>query len=134
MVNIKENAYKDIYDDHFSFNLFCLIENGFDHGDHYCKELIIKNLSYFLIERIKILCDYIVKGVYKKSFDKKCMLLSSILTFLDVEKQKYSEVRTQLLNIIESCSIYDYLSNIQTNAKQINHELVAELLKELKHD
>ena len=62
------------------------------------------------------------------------MLLSSILTFLDVEKQKYSEVRTQLLNIIESCSIYDYLSNIQTNAKQINHELVAELLKELKHD
>ena len=134
LVNIKENAYKDIYDDHFSFNLFCLIENGFDHGDHYCKELIIKNFSYFLIERIKILCDYAVKGVYKKSFDKKCMLLSSILTFLDVEKQKYSEVRTQLLNIIESCSIYDYLSNIQTNAKQINHELVAELLKELKHD
>ena len=134
LVNIKEYAYRNINEHHCSYNIFCLIENGFYSGDDYCKELIIKNFTYFIIERIKILYQPIINGQFKLVFNKKIRLLLSIILFLENEKQKYCELLTNLINLFQNTSLEEYLINIQTNAKQIDQEVLAEFMSKLKNN
>ena len=132
LVTIKEFAYKSINDNHTGYNLFCLLENGFYNSDNYCKDLIIKNFTYFVSERMKILYQYIINGKFIKSFERKCKFLLSIISFLEDEKEEYSEVLSNLINLLQSSSLDECLLNIQTNAKGINQDIIAELISKLK--
>ena len=134
LMNIKEYTYKNINEHHSSYNLFCLMENGFYSGDNLCKELIIKNFTYFIIERIKMLCQLVINGKYKKAFEQKCKLLLSIILYIENGKQQYSEIYSNLINLLQCLSLEECLINIQANAQEINHDVVAELISKLKNN
>ena len=90
LTNIIENAYNNITDESMSNHLYYLLDNGFLFSDSNCKEIIINNFTSFLIERIKILCEYVIKDQNISRFNKTCQLLSYFIVFLEIEPEKYA--------------------------------------------
>ena len=97
MTNIIENAYNNITDESMSNHLYYLLDNGFLFSDSNCKEIIINNFTSFLIERIKILCEYVIKDQNISRFNKTCQLLSYFIVFLEIEPEKYAEILKYLI-------------------------------------
>ena len=133
---IKNFTLDNIYNNSICFNSFCLIDNGFKCGGISCKELIINNFSYFLIERIKILYDLIIieekkeGSSYMSYILEKCQLLFSFITFLR-DKTSNVQLLKDILDYIKISNIQEFIENIQTLAPK-NNEILKDLLKELK--
>ena len=132
LTNIIENAYNNITDESMSNHLYYLLDNGFLFSDSNCKEIIINNFTSFLIERIKILCEYVIKDQYISRFNKTCQLLSYFIVFLEIEPEKYAEILKYLIIFIQKSNLEVFLMNIQTNAKNYDQNIITELLSRIK--
>ena len=132
LTNIIENAYNNITDESMSNHLYYLLVNGFLFSDSNCKEIIINNFTSFLIERIKILCEYVIKDQYISRFNKTCQLLSYFIVFLEIEPEKYAEILKYLIIFIQKSNLEVFLMNIQTNAKNYDQNIITELLSRIK--
>ena len=132
LTNIIENAYNNITDESMSNHLYYLLDNGFLFSDSNCKEIIINNFTSFLIERIKILCEYVIKDQYISRFNKTCQLLSFFIVFLGIEPEKYAEILKYLIIFIQKSNLEVFLMNIQTNAKNYDQNIITELLSRIK--
>ena len=132
LTNIIENAYNNITDESMSNHLYYLLDNGFLFSDSNCKEIIINNFTSFLIERIKILCEYVIKDHYIPRFNKTCQLLSYFIVFLEIEPEKYAEILKYLIIFIQKSNLEVFLMNIQTNAKNYDQNIITELLSRIK--
>lgn len=132
LTNIIENAYNNITDESMSNHLYYLLDNGFLFSDSNCKEIIINNFTSFLIERIKILCEYVIKDQNISRFNKTCQLLSYFIVFLEIEPEKYAEILKYLIIFIQKSNLEVFLMNIQTNAKNYDQNIITELLSRIK--
>ena len=132
LTNIIENAYNNITDESMSNHLYYLLDNGFLFSDSNCKEIIINNFTSFLIERIKFLCEYVIKDQYISRFNKTCQLLSYFIVFLEIEPEKYAEILKYLIIFIQKSNLEVFLMNIQTNAKNYDQNIITELLSRIK--
>ena len=132
LTNIIENAYNNITDESMSNHLYYLLDNGFLFSDSNCKEIIINNFTSFLIERIKILCEYVIKDQYISRFNKTCQLLSFFIVFLGIEPEKYAEILKYLIIFIQKSNLEVFLMNIQANAKNYDQNIITELLSRIK--
>ena len=132
LTNIIENAYNNITDESMSNHLYYLLDNGFLFSDSNCKEIIINNFTSFLIERIKILCEYVIKDQYISRFNKTCQLLSYFIVFLEIEPEKYAEILKYLIIFIQKSNLEVFLMNIQANAKNYDQNIITELLSRIK--
>jgi hypothetical protein len=132
LTNIIENAYNNITDESMSNHLYYLLDNGFLFSDSNCKEIIINNFTSFLIERIKILCEYVIKDQYISTFNKTCQLLLLFIVFLEIEPKKYDEMLKYLIIFIQKSNLEVFLMNIQTNAKNYDQNIITELLSRIK--
>ena len=132
LTNIIENAYNNITDESMSNHLYYLLDNGFLFSDSNCKEIIINNFTSFLIERIKILCEYVIKDQYISRFNKTCQLLLYFIVFLEIEPEKYAEILKYLIIFIQKSNLEVFLMNIQTNAKNYDQNIITELLSRIK--
>ena len=132
LTNIIENAYNNITDESMSNHLYYLLDNGFLFSDSNCKEIIINNFTSFLIERIKILCEYVIKDQNISRFNKTCQLLSYFIVFLEIEPEKYAEILKYLIIFIQKSNLEVFLMNIQTNAKNYDLNIITELLSRIK--
>ena len=132
LTNIIENAYNNITDESMSNHLYYLLYNGFLFSDSNCKEIIINNFTSFLIERIKILCEYVIKDQNISRFNKTCQLLSYFIVFLEIEPEKYAEILKYLIIFIQKSNLEVFLMNIQTNAKNYDQNIITELLSRIK--
>lgn len=115
---IKDYINNNIYEERLSYNIFCLIENGFLMGGYNIKEIIIKNYSNFLVERIKILYNLIIRNdlKFKKYIDTflmKCKLLLNIVKFLRYNSQTNLQLLKNLLEYIKLANIEEYVMNIR---------------------
>ena len=132
LTNIIENTYNNITDESMSNHLYYLLDNGFLFSDSNCKEIIINNFTSFLIERIKILCEYVIKDQNISRFNKTCQLLSYFIVFLEIEPEKYAEILKYLIIFIQKSNLEVFLMNIQTNAKNYDQNIITELLSRIK--
>ena len=130
-MSLKEYSNKYINDHHNCFNLFSLLENGFNMGDEKCKEIIINNFTYFLEERIKILSEFIINDKYSKAFNSKCKLLLSIIFFLEIDEQNYSALLKNLIIFLQNSNLEEYLTKVQTNAKNAEQEIISNLIAKI---
>ena len=135
---IKNYINNKILDNNISYNVFCLIENGFKIGGNDCKELIIRNFGNFLIERIKILYNLIFSkeldepGKYTKQFLCKCSLLLNMINFLRKQTNNLQLLK-DLLDYIKISNLEEFIMNVKIYIKDENDiELVESLLKEIK--
>ena len=131
LLSLKEYSNKYINDHHNCFNLFSLLENGFNMGDEKCKEIIINNFTYFLEERIKILSEFIINDKYSKAFNSKCKLLLSIIFFLEIDEQNYSALLKNLIIFLQNSNLEEYLTKVQTNAKNAEQEIISNLIAKI---
>jgi hypothetical protein len=132
LTNIIENTYNNITDESMSNHLYYLLDNGFLFSDSNCKEIMINNFTSFLIERIKILCEYVIKDQNISRFNKTCQLLSYFIVFLEIEPEKYAEILKYLIIFIQKSNLEVFLMNIQTNAKNYDQNIITELLSRIK--
>jgi hypothetical protein len=136
---IKDYANKNIMDNKICFNIYCIIENGFFIGNNNCKEIIISNFSNFLIQRIKILSELIIKDQkenekYLKYIIDKCNLILSSISFLRHNSNTNLELLKYLLDYIKISNIEPFLENIQNIAKKERDiEIIDSFLKEIKN-
>ena len=135
---IKNYINNKILDNNISYNVFCLIENGFKIGGNDCKEFIIKNFGNFLIERIKLLYNLIFSkelddpGKYTKQFLCKCSLLLNMINFLRKQTNNLQLLK-DLLDYIKISNLEEFIMNVKINIKEENDiELIESLLKEIK--
>jgi len=112
---IKDYSEKNIYNNKISYNVFYVIDNGFCLGNSNCKDLIVKNFSHFLIERLKLLSD--LKEQSKiKVFTEKCGLLKS---FIDYSRNNSKlQMLKNLLDEIKKCDVELIVSNVQLLIKE----------------
>ena len=136
---IKNYIYNNIFDNDLCYNSFYLIENGFEMGENNNKELIIKDFSNFLIERLKILYNLIISnetkdpGKYTNHFICKCTLLTNIIVFLR-KKTNNLQLLKDLLDYIKISNIEEFIINMKINIKdEKDIELIESLLKEIKN-
>ena len=137
---IKIYINNTILDNNLCYNVFCLIENGFILGSSSSRELIIKNYTDFLIERIKILYNLIVQketetpNKYIKEFLYKCELLMNFIIFLRKQTNNLPLLK-DLLNYINISNVEEFIMNIRTYIKEEKKiDLIESLLKEIKNE
>ena len=128
LLNLKAYSNNKINDQNISYNLFCLLENGFNMGDNNCKEIIINNFTYFLKERIIKLSELVVNDKYITSFNKKCGLLLSFIIFLETNIEKYADLLKNIIIFLQSFNLEEYLIKIQINAKNYDPNIISNLL------
>ena len=132
ILSLKEYSNNFINNHHNCFNLFSLLENGFNMGNKNCKEIIINNFTYFLKERIKMLSEFIINDKYSNAFNYKCKLLLSIIFFLETDSQKYSTLHNQLIIFLQNSNLEEYLNKVQMNAKKADHDIISNLIAKIK--
>lgn len=132
ILSLKEYSNNFINNHHNCFNLFSLLENGFNMGNKNCKEIIINNFTYFLKERIKMLSEFIINDKYSNAFNYKCKLLLSIIFFLETDSQKYSTLYNQLIIFLQNSNLEEYLTKVQMNAKKADHDIISNLIAKIK--
>ena len=92
---------------------------------------IINNFTYFLEERIKILSEFIINDKYSKAFNSKCKLLLSIIFFLEIDEQNYSALLKNLIIFLQNSNLEEYLTKVQTNAKNAEQEIISNLIAKI---
>jgi hypothetical protein len=109
-------------------------------GSSSSRELIIKNYTDFLIERIKILYNLIVQketetpNKYIKAFLYKCELLMNFIIFLRKQTNNLPLLK-DLLNYINISNVEEFIMNIRTYIKEEKKiDLIESLLKEIKNE
>ena len=132
LLSFKQYSNENINEQKMSSNLFFLLENAFNMGDNKCKEIIINNFTYFLLERIKVLSEFIIKEQYVSSFNIKCKLLLSMIYFLEINVEKYSEILSNLIFFLHTSNLEEILIKVETNAKNYDKIIIPELLLKLK--
>ena len=132
LLSLKQYSNENINEQKMSSNLFFLLENAFNMGDNKCKEIIINNFTYFLLERIKVLSEFIIKEQYVSSFNIKCKLLLSMIYFLEINVEKYSEILSNLIFFLHTSNLEEILIKVETNAKNYDKIIIPELLLKLK--
>ena len=138
IIIIKDYVYKNIIDNKICFNVYCIIENGFKMGGNNCKELIISNFSNFLIQRIKILSEVIIKDKkvnekYIEYLINKCNLLLLSITFLRHNSKNNLQLLQNLLEYIKISNIEPFLENIQNKIEDESYcDILDSFLKEIK--
>jgi hypothetical protein len=132
ILSLKEYSNNFINNHHNCFNLFSLLENGFNMGNKNCKEIIINNFTYFLKERIKMLSEFIINDKYSNAFNYKCKLLLSTIFFLETDSQKYSTLHNQLIIFLQNSNLEEYLTKVQMNAKKADHDIISNLIAKIK--
>ena len=132
LLSLKEYSNNYINNHHNCFNLFSLLENGFNMGNKICKEIIINNFTYFLKERIKILSEFIINDKYSNAFNYKCKLLLSIIFFLEADNQKYSTLLQELIVFCQNSNLEEYLTKVQMNAKKADLVIISDLISKIK--
>lgn len=130
-LKIKEYSNNTINDQSTCNNLFCLLENGFNMGDKICKEIIIKNFTYFLEERIKILTEHVINNKYISSFNSKCKLLLSFIMFLEINIE-YLELFNNMIIFLQNTNLEEYLIKLQINTKNYDQDVISNLLLKIK--
>lgn len=132
---LKEYVNKNINHRKICYNFYFLLENGFKVGENNIKEIIIKNCSNFLIERIKILYEFIVhknETANIKMLVEKCHLLFSFVHYL--RNNTYNlQMLKELLDLIRISNLEEFIENIQIflNEKK-DKEIIEGFLKALK--
>lgn len=132
LLNLKEYSIKNINNHHNCYNLFNLLDNGFNTGNKQCKEIIINNFTYFIEERIKMLSEFIINDKYSNAFNLKCKLLLSIIIFLEIEPGNYSELLHKLIIFLQNSNLEEYLMKVQMNAKKCEQDIITNLISKLK--
>ena len=136
---IKDYAYKNIIDNKICFNVYCIIENGFKMGGNNCKEIIISNFSNFIIQRIKIISELILKD--KKANEKfleylinKCNLILLSISFLRHDSKTNLQLLQNLLEYIKISNIEPFLENIENKIEDESYcDTIDSFLKEIKN-
>ena len=111
---IKDFSRKNIYDDKTCYNVFCLLENGFLYGNYNCRDIIINNFCYFLVERVKILSDLVNQKQqpnHIKFFVDKCKLLTLFISFLRSSEFTKLQILKNLLDYIRFSNIEQIATN-----------------------
>ena len=132
LMSLKQYSNENINDQSISNNLFYLLENAFYMSDNKYKEIIINNFTYFLIERIKILSEFVIKDKYVASFNNKCKLLLSIIYFLETNISIYSELLSNLIFFLHTSNLEEILLKVETNAQKYDKNIISDLLLKLK--
>ena len=132
LLSLKEYSIKNINNHHNCYNLFSVLDNGFNIGNKQCKEIIINNFTYFIEERIKILSEFIINDKYSSAFNLKCKLLLSIIFFLEIEPENYSELLNKLIIFLQNSNLEEYLIKVQMNAKKCEQNIITNLISKLK--
>ena len=127
---IKDFSRKNIYDDKTCYNVFCLLENGFLYGNYNCRDIIINNFCYFLVERVKILSDLVNQKQqpnHIKFFVDKCKLLTLFISFLRSSEFTKLQILKNLLDYIRFSNIEQIATNSLLIIKDEKEKNIIEL-------
>ena len=135
---IKDYSFNNINDNKICYNIYCIVENGFKMGDNNCKELIIRNFSNFIIERIKIISELIIKNgendlKHINFIIGKCNLLLYFILFLRNNSFTKLQLLKDLLDYVKISNVEQFIENIQIFIKNENEiQIIHSLLEQLK--
>ena len=139
---IKEYSNDKLYDNKLCYNIFWLIDNGFKLGNNDIKVIIIKTFTNFLVERIKILYDLVIRdeldGAQKKIklIFYKFHLFYNFIRFMRYQSENNLFLFKSLLDYIKISNIEEYIMNLKTlvnkKEKEDDVELIENFLNEIK--
>jgi hypothetical protein len=139
---IKEYSNDKLYNNKLCYNIFWLIDNGFKLGNNDIKVIIIKTFTNFLVERIKILYDLVIRdepdGAQKKIklIFYKFHLFYNFIRFMRYQSENNLFLLKSLLDYIKISNIEEYIMNLKTlvnkKEKEDDIELIENFLNEIK--